>query len=377
MARIEFYDGSSALAHDAQVSAFNGQVIIRANGQSLTVAATDITPTLSTPNGRRFINLPNNMALEFHDNADAEKLLDGLNAPHLRHMRWFDRNYRTWPFIGGAVAMFVGLVAALYFVFLPIAADSIAYQMPAHMLDKTSIEALAQLEDDKTLLPSKLSKSRQAVLLAKFNALKKPDTSVPFKLHFYSAPQIGPNAFALPSGDVALLDELVNLTTSDDQIMGVLSHELGHVAHKHTLRGIIQNSLVSFAIAAWLGDYGSTLVNFGASTLFSQKYSRDLEREADDYAIKMMTSNHMSPAALADFFVVMESKYKTKAKTTTTTTETTASATTGTKKKTTPPPFNIGDLFKDHPPTAERIQTLRNAAAKYAATNATSPIQKP
>jgi len=242
MARIEFYDGTSALAHEAQVSVYNGTLIIRANGQAYTIEEQDIAPTLSTPNGRRFINLSNNMALEFHDNADAEQLLDTLNAPHLRQMRWFDRHYRTWPFIAGALVTFVGLVTLLYFFALPVVAERIADRMPSHLLDDMSQEALVQMEDNETLQPSKLSKKRQLELLAKFNALKKPDTQVPFKLHFYSAPDIGPNAFALPSGDVVLLDELVKLTTSDDQTMGVLSHELGHVAHRHTMRGIIQSS---------------------------------------------------------------------------------------------------------------------------------------
>ena len=359
MARIEFYDGTSALAHEAQVSVYNGKLIIRANGQAYTIEEQDIAPTLSTPNGRRFINLSNNMALEFHDNADAEQLLDALNAPHLRQMRWFDRHYRTWPFIAGALVTFVGLVTLLYFFALPVVAERIADRMPSHLLDDMSQEALVQMEDNETLQPSKLSKKRQLELLAKFNALKKPDTQVPFKLHFYSAPDIGPNAFALPSGDVVLLDELVKLTTSDDQTMGVLSHELGHVAHRHTMRGIIQSSIVSFAVASWLGDYGSTLVNFGASSLFSEKYSRDFERDADNYAIKMMKLNGLSPAALADFFVIMEQKHETK--------KTDASNKTNQpskdNSKTNKSNFNLGDLFANHPPTAERIDTLRKAAA--------------
>lgn len=360
MARIEFYDGTSALAHEAQVSVYNGRLIVRANGQAYTIEEQDVSPTLSTPNGRRFINLSNGMALEFHDNADAERLLDSLNAPHLRHMRWFDRHYRTWPFIGGALLTFVGLVAVLYVFALPVLANRIADQMPVHLLDDMSQEALMQMVDGEMLQPTKLSKARQQQLLAKFNALKKPDTKVPFKLHFYSAPDIGPNAFALPSGDVVLLDELVNLTTSDEQTMGVLSHELGHVAHRHTLRGIIQSSIVSFAVASWLGDYGSTAVNFGASSLFSEKYSRDFERDADNYAIKMMKLNGMSPAVLADFFVIMEKKYGNKTADNKTTQKTKDnSAKNNSKSK-----FNVGDLFDDHPPTAERIDTLRKAAAQ-------------
>lgn len=350
MAQIDFYDGTSALAHPAQVYGNNGMLTIHAKGTSISVAARDVEPTLSTPNGRRFINLPNNMALEFHDNADAETLLDALNAKHLKPMRWFDRNYRSWSFIGSAFGVFVALIAGLYIFALPAASNTIAMSLPADALNTMSESSMKQLVDVGYLKPSKLSVARQAQLRKQFDALKKPDTSIPFKLHFYSAPDIGPNAFALPSGDVVLLDELVELTTKDEQTMGVLSHELGHVAHRHTMRSIVQNGIVSFAVAAWLGDYGNTLLNLGASTLFSQKYSRDFERESDAYAIKMMKLNNMSPASLADLFVIME-KY-------------------GDDKKAEDKPVKASkasdllDLLQSHPPTPERIATLRAAAAQ-------------
>jgi Zn-dependent protease with chaperone function len=357
MAQIDFYDGKSALPQSARVYASNSSLIIHANGSTISVASTAVNPTLSTPNGRRFINLPNNMALEFHDNADAEHVLDALNAKHLKPMRWFDKNYRSWSFIGSALGIFIALVAGLYFFVLPVVANHIAMSLPANTLNHMSEASLKQLEDAGYLKPSKLTPARQAQLLTQFNALQKPDTNIPFKLHFYSAPDVGPNAFALPSGDVVLLDELVNLTTTDDQTMGVLSHELGHVAHRHTMRGIVQNGIVSFAVAAWLGDYGNTLLNLGASALFSQKYSRDFEREADHYAIKMMEQNKISPAALADLFVIMEQYGKDEAAKTAKKSETSQA-----KESSDFNLHQISDLLQSHPPTPERIATLRAAA---------------
>ncbi|MGL4767539.1 MAG: M48 family metallopeptidase [Formosimonas sp.] len=343
MAQIDFYDGTNGLAHPAQVYAQQDQLVIQAGGKNWHIAARDVMPTLSTPNGRRFINLPNNMALEFHDNADAERLLNELNARHLKPMRWFDRNYGAWHFIMGSLVVFASLIAGLYFFALPAASNAIAKSLPADSLNKVSEASLKELVDSGYLEPSKLSAARQKQLRTQFDALKKPDTNIPFKLHFYSAPDIGPNAFALPSGDVVLLDELVNLAAKDEQTMGVLSHELGHVAHRHTMRSIVQNGIVSFAVAAWLGDYGNTLINLGASALFTQKYSRDFERESDDYAIKMMKLNQISPAALADLFELMDKDEENSSK------ETKTNA-------------SISGLFDSHPSSPERIATLRAAA---------------
>ena len=73
----------------------------------------------------------------------------------------------------------------------------------------------------------------------------------------------------------------------------------------------------------------------------------------------MMKLNGLSPAALADFFVIMEQKHETK--------KTDASNKTNQpskdNSKTNKSNFNLGDLFANHPPTAERIDTLRKAAA--------------
>jgi Zn-dependent protease with chaperone function len=346
MARIDFYDGRSAHAHEARVFVQDGALIIHANGHGYTIVASEVEPTLSTPNARRFIHLPHHMALEFHDNADAERLLDELNAAHLKPMRWFDKHYRSWSFISSAFGVFVALIAAIYFFVLPAASDAIAQRLPADSLNTMSQSVIKELESSGYVKASTLSAARQAELLAKFNALKKPDTSVPFTLHFFSAPDIGPNAFALPSGDVVLLDELVNVAASDAQILGVLSHELGHVAHRHSMRNIVQSGIVGFAVSAWLGDYGNTLVNLGASTILSQKYSRDFEREADEYAIKMMKMNNLSPAELADLFVLMDKQP----------TESNNSNTAESEES------SIIGILQSHPPTPERIATLRAAA---------------
>ncbi len=47
---------------------------------------------------------------------------------------------------------------------------------------------------------------------------------------------VGANAFALPSGIVVMTDELVELAKTDDELVAVLAHEIGHVRGRHALR---------------------------------------------------------------------------------------------------------------------------------------------
>src|SRR6266403_2509546 len=47
-----------------------------------------------------------------------------------------------------------------------------------------------------------------------------------------------PNAFALPGGPVYISRGLLVLTNSDDELAGVLGHEIGHVARRHAVRRV-------------------------------------------------------------------------------------------------------------------------------------------
>ena len=63
--------------------------------------------------------------------------------------------------------------------------------------------------DDEFLGDSKLTIQEKQKLQAVFDRVTSGDKS--YKLHFRSA-YIGPNAFALPNGDIVLLDDLVKLS---------------------------------------------------------------------------------------------------------------------------------------------------------------------
>ena len=70
------------------------------------------------------------------------------------------------------------------------------------------------------------------------------------RLEFRASPALGPNAFALPSGIIVVTDELVTLAHDDREILAVLGHELGHVAHRHVMRQLLQSSATPFSSRA-------------------------------------------------------------------------------------------------------------------------------
>lgn len=94
-------------------------------------------------------------------------------------------------------------------------------------------------------------------------------------------PRGGFNAFALPNGTIVVLDGLAN-SLSDDEVMAVLGHELGHVVHRHGMKGVMRSVGLLTVAGAVFGEFSTVLASTVAS-LQTFHYGRDDEREADLY----------------------------------------------------------------------------------------------
>ena len=118
------------------------------------------------------------------------------------------------------------------------------------------------------------------------------------------------NAFAIPGGYVYLTRQLMALMNDEAEMAGVLGHEVGHVAARHSekrqkaaQRNSILGVLGQLGAAVLLGD--SALGKLGqevfgtGSQLLTLKYSRKQEYEADDLSINYLASAGYAPDALS------------------------------------------------------------------------------
>lgn len=113
-----------------------------------------------------------------------------------------------------------------------------------------------------------------------------------------------PNAIALPGGKIYLFDALLQKAQSPDEIAGVIAHELGHVQHRDSLRKVIQNGGTSFLIGLLFGDVtGGSAVIFAARSIIDASYSRESEKDADDFAVSVMHKLGRSPRPMGEFLV--------------------------------------------------------------------------
>ena len=245
------------------------------------------------------------------------------------------RLQNSWRAVLAALAATVVVLVAGYLYLLPAAAGWIAQALPQRV-ERQLGRGVLELLDERMLRPTQLSAARQYELRRRFAAMTAPEADAPSWQLVFRDSRIGPNAFALPSGDIVLTDQLVALLADDQAVMGVLAHELGHLHRRHLTRRMIQSSAV--AAAAWLvfGDISSIMTTLPALVL-DLKYSRDAEFEADDYAVAMLRQNRISPEHLAGAFEKIDKLDQEAA---------THSA-----------------YLSSHPASAERIARIRSASA--------------
>ncbi|MBS3820640.1 MAG: M48 family metalloprotease [Planctomycetes bacterium] len=146
-----------------------------------------------------------------------------------------------------------------------------------------------------------------------------------------------PNAFALPGGKIYITAGLLRAMTNERQLAGVLGHEVGHVAEKHSVEQIEKQvgAAVLLEIAATVigGDTGEKAKAAGtiAANMAMLKYSREDEYEADKRGIDYTYRAGVNPYGVVELLEVL---YKMNEQ----------------------EPGSLGEMFQTHPLTSKRIE---------------------
>lgn len=118
------------------------------------------------------------------------------------------------------------------------------------------------------------------------------------------------NAFALPGGQVFITAALYSRFSNDDQLAGVLGHEIGHVIHRHGAErmaksGFIQGLIQSVMLGSG-GDGSIAQIANVVGNYTSMKYGRDQELESDDFGVLLMQQAGYDPHALISVMDILE-----------------------------------------------------------------------
>lgn len=166
----------------------------------------------------------------------------------------------------------------------------------------------------------------------------------PYDFHFYVSADKDINAFAMPGGYIVVNQGLLDKASSDDEIAGVMGHEIGHVVHRDTLRQALHGAgvLVCLGVVTGLGgDYAEKVgeaLSLGRY-LETQNFSRGQEAKADVTGVDLSYSAGYKPEAMITFFERLQKE------------------------------DTLGDnkllaLISDHPMNADRIKSIRSEIAR-------------
>lgn len=177
---------------------------------------------------------------------------------------------------------------------------------------KLGTGAASELRTKEKVLPSyeervKLLRKVASKLMSTFD-----DHNEPWEYSFDVIDNKEVNAFSLPGGPTFFFTGLLNKLMTEDELAGVLGHELTHVRMEHwayQYRDQQQKGLL-LDLALILGRANrevADLASVGLDVLINLPYSRKHETEADDGGYEMMTKAGYNPEGLADVFRLLKS----------------------------------------------------------------------
>lgn len=130
---------------------------------------------------------------------------------------------------------------------------------------------------------------------------------IAYSFKVVNSPEI--NAFALPGGFIYVNRGLIEAAASENELAGVLGHEIGHVVARHGADQAARAGLVQTGMGILGGLLGrgnaSTITQTAASMVASgvfMKFSREAEREADRLGVQMLHDAKLRPQGMISFF---------------------------------------------------------------------------
>ncbi|MFT4099018.1 MAG: M48 family metallopeptidase [Rhodoblastus sp.] len=216
-------------------------------------------------------------------------LLDG-EAQEKRESRW-----RLLALAAAGVAF----IAALVWFVIPAVADRLAPLVPANV--EKQIGAAAETQARARFRGGLCASPAGSAALARLVERVRANAGAPLDVQVAVIASPVKNAFALPGGRVYLLRGLIEAAQSPDEIAGVLAHEFGHVAHRDSLRAALKQGGAALALSLVTGGaFGAGAISAAARASLSAAYSREAEREADDFAAATLTKAGRPARALGD-----------------------------------------------------------------------------
>ncbi len=191
----------------------------------------------------------------------------------------------------------LGIIVALYFLLGFLVDFSVQYLSPENE------QALAKHFSSNWESNLKKETAKVQVLLDK---LQSDCAKLSYQTKAFVIDQKTINAGALPGGTILVFSGLLDKMKSENELVFVLGHELGHFKNKDHLKGLGRGVILLVLSNLVLGpDNALNDIIFGSLNIANSKFSREQESEADEFALNALNCYYGHVGGAADFFSMM------------------------------------------------------------------------
>jgi len=126
------------------------------------------------------------------------------------------------------------------------------------------------------------------------------------KLHIIDKDDI--NAFALPDGHLVVYSGLILKSENQEELSGVICHEIAHIQLKHVIQKLVKEVGLSFLISMTTSNKGPEVIKQTVEMLSSSAFDRSMEKEADIKAVDFLIKTKINPEPFANFLYKLSEK---------------------------------------------------------------------
>lgn len=118
------------------------------------------------------------------------------------------------------------------------------------------------------------------------------------------------NAFATPGGYIYVYTGLIKFLDSEDELAGVMGHEIAHAARRHSTQQMTKVYGLQMLVSVVTGKSDPGTIQQIALGLANLKFGRAHESEADEYSVTYLCGSDYNSTGAAGFFRKMESSQR-------------------------------------------------------------------
>ena len=304
MEHILYFDGLSSRAWTCKIDVRNEEILIQIDETLKIISwrikdliSKELTGSTLTLKYGKFphetIEIKGERALDFYE-LIAENSIRGKS-----NLLWYRKKTSV---IITLIFSFVLLCFLSYWTLIPWLGEKATLLVPKD----TEIQLGASIAEN--FKQTEEINKESSKLLNKFIDSLYVKETYPINITVVNSPTV--NAFALPGGHIFVYSGIIGKMKNYNELVALLSHEITHVTHQHSLKSLGRSAATSIFISALFGDISGISAGIldQANQLKQLRFSRELETEADQHGVDFMVKYKVNPMGMINLMQILDAE---------------------------------------------------------------------